>query len=120
MRYHPRPRSSPLHGQRRRGCRAGVFRRRHTSLNETHGDWTVACATRDGVARCAITQTQVSGENRQRVLSVQIAAVENGAAAEGVLVLPFGLRLDAGVRLAIDEKRRCPSAASRPACRPIV
>lgn len=74
-----------------------------TSLNETHGDWTVACATREGVARCVITQTQVSGENRQRVLAVELTAAEGGNTVNGVLVLPFGLRLDSGVRLAIDE-----------------
>jgi invasion protein IalB len=74
-----------------------------TSLDETHGDWTVTCRTRDGVARCAISQTQVSGENRQRVLAVELTAAEGGEAAGGVLVLPFGLRLDAGVRLAIDD-----------------
>lgn len=50
-----------------------------------------------------MTQTQVSGENRQRVLAVELSAAEGGNAANGVLVLPFGLRLDAGARLAIDE-----------------
>ncbi|WP_244467883.1 invasion associated locus B family protein [Nitratireductor soli] len=74
-----------------------------TSLNETHGDWTVGCRTAEGAVRCAMTQTQVSGENRQRILAVELAAAEGGNAASGVLVLPFGLRLDSGVRLAIDE-----------------
>lgn len=74
-----------------------------TSLSETHGDWTVACRTVDGAARCTTTQTHVSGENRQRVLAVELTTTEGGDAASGVLVLPFGLRLDAGARLAIDE-----------------
>jgi len=75
-----------------------------TSLNETHGDWTVVCTTRVEVADCAITQTQVSSENRQRVLAVELTTAEGGNAARGMLVLPFGLRLDAGVRLAIEER----------------
>ena len=79
-----------------------------TSLNEAHGDWTVNCTAAGDAVRCAMLQNQVSNGNRQRVLAVQLAAVENGAAADGVLVLPFGLRLDAGVRLAIDESAALP------------
>lgn len=73
-----------------------------SSLNETHGDWTVACMIVETTARCTMMQTYVSGENRQRVLSVQLAALD-GDTAEGVLILPFGLKLDAGIRLDIDE-----------------
>lgn len=74
-----------------------------TALNETHGDWTLACVAAEGVARCAITQTQVSMENRQRILAVELTATEGGNTAHGMLVLPFGLRLESGVRLTIDE-----------------
>lgn len=74
-----------------------------TSISETHGDWTVACHTAEGAALCAITQTQVSSENRQRVLAIELKASEGGNVANGLLVLPFGLRLDSGVRLAIDD-----------------
>lgn len=74
-----------------------------TSLNETHGDWTVICTTPDGNVRCAISQMQVNSGNRQRVLTVELTAAKNGNAASGTLVMPFGLKLDDGVRLAIDE-----------------
>jgi invasion protein IalB len=74
-----------------------------TSLNETHGDWTVACVAPEGMARCAMTQTQVRGENRERVLTIELTTNENGDAVSGLLVLPFGLNLDAGITLAIDE-----------------
>lgn len=74
-----------------------------SALNETHGDWTITCLAAEDAVQCTMVQTQVSGEARQRVLSIQFAAVDAGGSAEGVLVLPFGLRLDAGVRLAIDE-----------------
>lgn len=74
-----------------------------TSLNEAHGDWTVACVAPEGVARCVMNQTQVSAENRQRILAIELTAAENSNAANGVLVLPFGLHLDSGVRLVIDE-----------------
>lgn len=79
-----------------------------TSLSEAHGDWTVTCTTADGAVRCAMVQNQVSGENRQRVLSAELTAVEDGTGVDGVLVLPFGLRLDAGVELGIDENTAMP------------
>lgn len=74
-----------------------------TSLNETHGDWMVACRTIETQVRCAITQTQVRGENRQRVLAVELTADADGTAARGVLVLPFGLQLASGARLSLDQ-----------------
>lgn len=74
-----------------------------TSLNETHGDWRVTCATQENVVRCAVSQVQVNNQNRQRVLSVELTAAEGGSSAEGTLVLPFGLALDQGVVLSIDE-----------------
>ena len=74
-----------------------------SSLNEAHGDWAVACTAPEGAVRCAISQVQLNGENRQRVLAIELVAAEGGDAAGGTLILPFGLRLDDGVRLAIDE-----------------
>lgn len=74
-----------------------------STLNETHGDWTVACATPEGNVRCAVSQVQINSQNRQRVLSVELTATEGGSAATGILVMPFGLALDQGVMLSIDE-----------------
>ena len=73
-----------------------------STLNETHGDWTVVCSAAEGPPRCVMSQTQVGGESRQRVLTVELRATE-GDAVGGVLVLPFGLNLDDGVSLAIDD-----------------
>ncbi len=74
-----------------------------TSLSETHADWTVTCTTRESAVQCAMSQTQVRGENRQRVLAVEMTATEGGNSASGMLVMPFGLALDQGVVLSIDE-----------------
>ena len=71
-----------------------------SSLNETHGDWTVTCTAADGSARCTISQVQVNNEN-QRVLTVELAATEGGTAASGTLILPFGLAIDNGVAMSI-------------------
>jgi invasion protein IalB len=79
-----------------------------SSLNETHGDWTVTCASAGETVSCAMTQTQVNGENRQRVLAIELAAAEGGGVA-GRLVLPFGLALESGVRLGIDDSAPLPA-----------
>lgn len=79
-----------------------------TSLNETHGDWVVACTTPDGKVRCSVSQVQINSQNRQRVLSIELAAAEGGAASSGTLVMPFGLALDQGVALSIDEGEALP------------
>lgn len=73
-----------------------------SSLNETYRDWQVACAQQGNAKRCIMRQQQFSQQNRQRVLAIEIGSVANNR-LEGVLVLPFGLSLDAGVRFQIDD-----------------
>jgi invasion protein IalB len=85
------------------------------AISETHGDWTVARRTAEGTVRCAMTQTQVGGENRQSILAVELVAAERRDVTSGLLVLPFGLRLGAGVGLTIDEPQLRRNASSRPA-----
>lgn len=80
-----------------------------TTLNETHADWTVTCTAPEGMVRCVVSQTQVSNENRQRILAVELSATENAQAASGTLVLPFGLDLDQGVVLSVDEGDSLPA-----------
>lgn len=79
------------------------------SLTEVHGDWTVSCVATDGDASCAILQRQVRGGDRQLVLSIELVAADNGRSASGLLILPFGLRLDAGVLLAVDDAAPLPT-----------
>ncbi len=74
-----------------------------TSLQETYKDWRVACAAPDGQAKqCAVSQQQAQ-QNGQRILAIELATAADGGVT-GTLVLPFGLRLDAGVTLAVDEQ----------------
>lgn len=80
-----------------------------SSLNETHGDWLVACSAAEGVAHCVMSQTQVSGQNGPRVLAIELRPAKTGA--QGVIVLPFGLRLAHGVTLAVDENPPLPAMA---------
>lgn len=72
-----------------------------TSLQESHGDWVVGCAVQGNAKRCGLTQEQTNQQTRQRVLAMEVTLV--GDRIEGVLLLPFGLVLDQGVVLQVDE-----------------
>jgi len=73
-----------------------------SSLSETYKDWSVSCAQQGAAKQCAMSQVQTQ-QNGQRVLAVELLP-PNGAAVAGSLVLPFGLALDAGVTLQVDDK----------------
>jgi invasion protein IalB len=71
-------------------------------LNETYRDWQVACSQQGTAKRCALSQSQAQ-KNGQRVLAIEFNA-PSGNTVAGILVLPFGLALDKGVTLQIDDK----------------
>ena len=74
------------------------------SLNEQHGDWVVRCAIASGKVHCSLSQSQVRQKDHRRVLSIELAVGATRSDVGGALVLPFGLRLSAGVDLLIDDK----------------
>lgn len=71
------------------------------SLNEEHGDWTVSCRIQDAAKLCVMSQTLADSQSGQPVLSIELAtpAIDK---AEGMLLLPFGLRLAEGTTLKVD------------------
>lgn len=76
-----------------------------TSLNETHGDWTVSCGKNQlQIMNCLMSQQLLNAENKQRVMAIELT-IANGPAAglNGTMVLPFGVKLSDGVKLAVDE-----------------
>jgi invasion protein IalB len=80
-----------------------------SALTETHGDWTVRCQVRQPESRigCLVQQEQVDSQSRQRLLAVELVPGSSGAL--GTLILPFGLDLDKGVSLAIDDGQPSPN-----------
>jgi len=74
-----------------------------SALNETYRDWIVSCAVQNGARVCAASQAQTQQNSGQRVLAIEITTPSQGAAT-GTLVLPFGLALDAGVTLQVDDR----------------
>ena len=71
-----------------------------SSLQETYQDWSLACQGTPK-AVCAVSQQQTQ-QNGQRVLAIELRRGADGGVS-GTLVLPFGLLLDAGVTLQIDD-----------------
>jgi invasion protein IalB len=72
-----------------------------TSLQETYDDWAVVCATQQSGRSCAMQQEQRAQQTGQRVLAVELRPA--GTGAEGAMVLPFGLALQSGASVQVDE-----------------
>jgi invasion protein IalB len=81
------------------------------SLRETHGDWLVGCTIQQQNGRntkqCALSQEQADQSSRQRVLAIELKP--EGAGAQGLMILPFGLALEQGASLQIDEGPASPT-----------
>jgi invasion protein IalB len=73
-----------------------------SSLQETYQDWRIACQIGGKTKHCSMSQ-QLIGKKRQRVLAVELQA-SSDSTMTGMLVLPFGLLLDKGVTLQIDDE----------------
>ena len=71
-----------------------------SSLQETYQDWSLSCLSTPQVV-CTISQQQTQQDGR-RVLAVELQNT-SGEAVSGTLVLPFGLHLDLGTTLQIDD-----------------
>jgi invasion protein IalB len=75
-----------------------------TSLSENYGDWRVTCAmTQNGAPAkvCVLAQQQAAGQSGQRLLAVEMRPRD--ANLEGMLVMPFGLALEQGLTLQVDD-----------------
>ena len=71
------------------------------SLVETYQDWVVACRAQEKTSTCVMRQVQSNNQTGKQVLTVEFAP--NGRGLDGALLMPFGLALDGGVTLKIDE-----------------
>ena len=74
-----------------------------SSVQEVYQDWQVICVQAEAAKpSCTFSQTQ-SKENGQRILAIELTSPDGGTNMLGNLVLPFGLLLDAGAGLQVDE-----------------
>ncbi len=73
-----------------------------SSLREVYQDWSVACSVQENARVCSLSQDQVQ-QNGQRLLAVEIQRRADGSTTT-TLLLPFGILLDPGVTLQIDDQ----------------
>ncbi|WP_456753545.1 MULTISPECIES: invasion associated locus B family protein [unclassified Bradyrhizobium] len=73
-----------------------------SAISETYGDWIVKCQLDGGAKLCTLGQTQLSKETNQQIFAIELIAREGKA--EGNILMPFGLKFDAGAVLKLDGK----------------
>jgi invasion protein IalB len=73
-----------------------------TALRETHGDWIVACTSGTQTKVCGLSQQQADRRSGQRVLAVEVGPPTTEG-TQVTLVLPFGVQLDKGAVVQVDE-----------------
>ena len=73
-----------------------------SQLQETHGDWRLACVQQAEQRLCTLIQQQNDRDSGQLVLGLEFTALP-GDAAEGTIVLPFGVAVDKPVTLLVDD-----------------
>ncbi len=74
-----------------------------SSINESYGDWTVACRIVDKQKQCLLSQAQRNRDTGQRLFAIELRPPAAGK-TEGTILMPFGLNLDAGAVLKLDDK----------------
>ncbi|MGE0630367.1 MAG: invasion associated locus B family protein [Hyphomicrobiaceae bacterium] len=74
-----------------------------SSLQETFEDWTVRCAVQNNTRICKLQQQQRHRETNQLALAIDLEAGAKNTAT-GTIVMPFGLRLAAGITLQLDDE----------------
>ncbi|NOJ47668.1 invasion associated locus B family protein [Bradyrhizobium sp. WSM 1744] len=84
------------------GARVGALPNGASAISEIYGDWTLNCSTDKGAKVCTLSQAQVNKEG-QRAFAIELRIAKEGA-SEGTILMPFGLKLDAGVILKLDDK----------------
>jgi len=74
-----------------------------SAINETYGDWTVDCRIANGQRLCVLLQSQGNSQTGQRVFAIELRTPKDGR-AEGTILMPFGMKLENGAVLRLDDK----------------
>jgi invasion protein IalB len=74
-----------------------------SSIGETYGKWAVGCHIVDGKKQCLLLQTQTDGHTGKQTFAIELQVPRDGH-TDGTILAPFGLKLDAGAVLTLDDK----------------
>ena len=72
-----------------------------SSVSETYGDWTVNCV-RETATLCNLVQSQGDSKTGRRQFAFELKTPKDGR-AEGLILMPFGQSIEAGVSFKLDE-----------------
>lgn len=81
----------------------GVLPAGATSVQESYDDWAVVCQRQGAAEKCAMTETQIDPQSKQRIVSLELSASADGSGVSGVLYLPFGIDFRDGARLKVGD-----------------
>ena len=73
-----------------------------SSLQESFEDWQVHCMAQAEARRCTMSQEQSSTQTHQRLLAIELSGGD-GEKVDGILILPFGLSLQSGATVQLDD-----------------
>jgi invasion protein IalB len=96
-------RASPTLGQLATPALTAQLPNGASSITETYGNWVVDCRLADGQKQCRLLQVQRNIQANQRLLEVEFWMPRDGK-VEGTILLPFGLKLDSGALLKLDDQ----------------
>jgi invasion protein IalB len=74
-----------------------------SAINESYGDWTVDCRIVEGQKQCVLSQAQGNSQTGQRIYAIELRTPRDGK-TEGTILMPFGVKLDSGAILKLDDK----------------
>jgi len=69
--------------------------------SEAHGDWTVSCQMNGPDKLCVVSQSLGNAGTGERVLAIELSMPAPNR-AEGMLLMPFGLKLADGIQFQVD------------------
>jgi invasion protein IalB len=74
-----------------------------SSVSESYGDWTVSCTRPKDQSLCIVVQSQGDSKTGQRKFGLELSTPRDGR-SDGVVLMPFGLAIEAGVTFKLDEQ----------------
>jgi len=74
-----------------------------SAINEVYEDWTIDCRLSETGKVCRLSQAQGNSQTGRRVFAIELDAPRNGR-AEGTVLMPLGVKLDAGAIVKLDDK----------------
>lgn len=74
-----------------------------STVSESYGDWTMTCTRPSEKVTCIVAQSQGDSQTGRRKFGLELQSPNDGR-SEGIVLMPFGLSIEAGVSFKLDEQ----------------